>query len=195
MRCEEAWEWLSADLDCEARVRPPASTQQHLEHCAECRRFRTAAMGLRKEFAAAKYRSIDPESGDEAILAALRQEGLAGATVATRVGYLARLLRGPSMIAWPFARPALAAMTAALLVTWGSLHWAETCQSSVPPPASHGIAGPAGEMPDTVLLDRWMSGPPTLAALSRLRQGTGTGPLAVSPSRRSAAPARPKSTG
>jgi hypothetical protein len=195
MKCEEMRAWLSAALDGEEPLRPPALVRKHLERCVECSQFRTAAMKLRTEFAVATCRSNDPGSSDEAILAVLRREGFAGAMPPTGRGYLARLLRGPAAIAWPFARPALAAMTGALLLTWGSLRWAETCPSGVPQPASHSSFGPTGEMPDTVLLDRWMAGPPTLAALSRLRQETSSGLQFVSPTRRSAVPARPQSTG
>jgi hypothetical protein len=186
MTCEEAREWLSAEMDGEGSVRPPALVRQHVELCAECGRFRNTARELREQLAVAKCRSNDPDTSDESILVVLRQEGLASGTLATGAGRFSRLLRGRALIAWPCARPALAAMTAALIITWGSLHWAETCPSDVPLPASHGIAGAAGEMPDTALLDRWLNGPPTMAALSRLRRELGPGPAALSPTRRSA---------
>ena len=61
-------------------------------------------------------------------------------------------------------------MAVSFLLTWGSLRWAATAPAVVPA-ASGSLAAAGRARPlDAEMLDEWMAGAPTLAALSRLQR-------------------------
>jgi anti-sigma factor RsiW len=186
MRCEELREWLSADLDGEARGVERAAVREHLAACPECRRARAAAEGLRDGLRLASRERVTEER-DEALLAVLRDEGRFGAETGFRLQGQPGAIRSlwsaclgglPPLSGKGSLGPAAVAMTLSFVVTWGSLRWAEAGRAAsvrIPTslPATARLRPPDGE-----LLDEWMAGTPSLAAFSRLQRRPASAPAA-----------------
>jgi anti-sigma factor RsiW len=181
MRCEELREWLSAELDGEARSIKRAAVCEHLAACPACRRAQAAAETLRQGLWQAAW--APPNEGrDEALLAVLRQEGLCGEAAGVapqrhevRVGGWREALHSFCFSVFRLGgsttsfRPAAAALVVSFLLTWSSLRWAETGRAVGPDiPGMRSATAPA-RPPDAAMLDEWMAGAPTLGALSRLQ--------------------------
>jgi hypothetical protein len=190
---------MSADLDGEARDGETKPMRKHLSRCADCRHLRRAAVVLRESLAAAAYDTAEAATRDEAVLAQLRREGLCGAPHQRLVS--ARLVlpfRGVlSGSAIDFRRlavqPALAATGLSFALTWGALQWAGHGQPGRPT-APDQSAGAVARAPDPLLIEKWLSGPPTLAALVRLERARPPKP-SLSPIRRGAVEQRRRRLG
>jgi predicted anti-sigma-YlaC factor YlaD len=201
MTCDALREWLSADLDGETTPAERESVRRHLESCPACRRARAAASALRTGLVQAASLWPDAEASDEQVLAMLRQEGRCrlpspGPSLRSTVaGWFRRVLAAPSL------RPALAAMAVAFLLTWSALRWAESptgtalSHGSTPVAALDGMPGAGARPLDTVLLEQWLAGSPTLSALSRLQRVTSPGSEPPAAQRRGAAGGGPRHLG
>jgi hypothetical protein len=132
------------------------------------------------------------EARDEHLLATLRREGVIGEALSP--ARLCRKLRrrGEQIAAdlgarlGPALRPAVATLTVSFLMTWGSLRWAEQGglgASAAHPPA---VASVPARVVDPETLERWLEGPPTLAALARSQPPPPAPPSARRPRQRSA---------
>lgn len=176
MTCRELQEWISAELDGEARPAERQAVSRHLVACAECRRARSAAEALRQRLAASEY--VDPaaDARDEAVLLVLRQEGRcrAPAELPAAAGSglaLHRMLAGAAAV-W-CRRPmnaALAAMGLSFVLTWSALRWATSGPVAGNPSPDRFGAAAVAPRPAADRIDRWLSGAPTLAALARLER-------------------------
>jgi hypothetical protein len=109
------------------------------------------------------------------VLALLRQEGLCykpdalpqqGVISSVRRAQFALSAVGGSRL----VQSALAAMALAFVLTWGALRWAENGPPSGTAPASLSASGAVAYRPDPELMEKWLAGPPTLAALARLER-------------------------
>jgi anti-sigma factor RsiW len=193
MTCDDLREWLSAELDGEARPAEREAVRRHRETCPACRRARTAAVALRTGLTQATCSWPDAEASDEQVLATLRREGrcqtlhLSPSLRDSIEVLFRRLLVAPSL------QPALAAMVVTFLLTWTALRWAETPAVPIPSSAAtgavalNGTPGKTARPLDTALLERWLAGSPTLSALSRLQRVVSPGQERPAAPRRGAA--------
>jgi hypothetical protein len=156
-------------------------------------------MLLREGLAAATCDTAEAEARDEAVLARLRREGLCIVPDQRRasVGFVRAFRRVLTGAAIEFGRlavqPALAAMALSFALTWGALQWAGSGQPGRPP-APDRSAGAVARAPDPRLMEKWLSGPPTLAALVRLERARPRKP-SLSPIRRGAVEQRRRRLG
>lgn len=217
MNCQALREWLSADLDGEASAAEQAAVREHLAACAGCRRARAGAEALREELLLAASEAETSES-EEALLATLHAEGLCRTDiqprrhkehkeVRLRTGWLTAAalvsrpflefcrsvcslcLRGFRPIQYRSLRLAAGMMAVSFLVTWGALRWAETgprvAESALAARAAAAPRLPAGDE----IMNEWMTGTPSLAALERLQRLPPVTPPAREPVQRGAAAA------
>jgi anti-sigma factor RsiW len=174
MTCAACRELLSAALDGEARPREAGAAARHLAVCAHCRQDRAAAEALRDGLRRAAWRSPDDDRRDEEVLDCLRREALE-----------ARGWRpGLRSSFWPAA----AAMAASFLLTWGALRWAERNPLSHAPVSAPAATAHAVGPRSPAMLEEWLQGPPTVAALSRLQRLPLSPPGSGRTPRRSAVP-------
>jgi hypothetical protein len=191
MTCHEVRDWMSAEMDGEARGNEQTLVDRHLAGCADCCRARAAAVALRQRLSSAAWKGSNDGSQDEAVLALLRREGRSGrpdCRIESRLGAVLHLfIRGSTRSGLSSVQPALAAMALSFLLTWSALKWAERRPAdwSSHRPPSHGLA--ANRLRRTELVAKWLAGPPTLAALARLERSYPSKPMSPN-TRRSAVP-------
>lgn len=202
MRCEELREWVSAELDGEVRRAKRQAVREHLSACEACRLAGAAAETLRHELARAAAWAPPDEARDEMLLTLLRQEGVfrevAGAEpqrherLEERIGgwrdsLCSLCLRGLHRLRGTTSlRPAAAALAVSFLLTWSSLRWAETGRAVIPAVPGSLAAAAWARPPDAQMLDQWMAGVPSLAALSRLQRLPAPAPMSPAPALRGA---------
>jgi anti-sigma factor RsiW len=185
MTCAELRECLSAELDGEATAEQRETARQHLETCHACRQARAADEALRRCLAEAAWTAADESARDDAVIAALLAEGVCRPT-GTPAHLWLRMRTvwqtfGASLM--PSMRPALTALAASFLLTWGVLHWAETGAVQLPFVSEGASAATPTHPLDSGLLDRWLAGSPTLEALSRLQRAPAPDPPHARPRR------------
>jgi hypothetical protein len=77
-------------------------------------------------------------------------------------------------------------MALSFVMTWGSLRWAEAGRAAAVRIPTSLPATARLRLPDGEMLDEWMAGTPSLAALSRLQRRPASAPAAPAPLRRGA---------
>jgi hypothetical protein len=185
MRCEELREWISAELDGEAHPEERHAVQQHLAVCVGCQRARAVTVGLRERLVHVSPIGADPRERDEPLFTMLRRDGV----IRDQTGSMSlqqklqhrwtRILTDLASQLGPTLRPALATLAVSFLLTWGSLQWAGASRAGPMDRAVRPTAAVPAKMPRADVLEQWLDGPPTLAALVHLQ--TASAPVPALP--------------
>jgi hypothetical protein len=132
-------------------------------------------VGLRERLVHVSPSVVDPRERDAPLFTMLRRDGV----IRDQTGSMSlqqklqhhwtRILTELAPQWGPTLRPALATLAVSFLLTWGSLQWARAGRAGpMDRPVSPTAAVPA-RLPHADVLEQWLDGPPTLAALVQLQ--------------------------